>query len=102
VKKFTRISTDNADLNQVQSNLESCLGPALASSIIDGVQLSNVVLKSGANTINNPLARNIFGIFVVRKNAAADIYDLQSTNSIPTKTIILQVSTAVTVDLWIY
>lgn len=94
--------TDNNDLSLMQTNWASQLNPLLRNPISNGLLLSEVVLASGDNTINHKLGRKLQGWIVVRKRAAADIYDKQDSNLMPQLTLVLNASGAVTVDLYVF
>lgn len=71
--------------------------PANASSI-----LKNQSLSTGINTINHMLGAPLQGWSIVRKRAAADIYDLQDSNQMPNLTLILHASAPVVVDIEVF
>lgn len=86
----------------MQTQWKSDIDPVIASPLWQGLQLSNVVLTSGVNTINHTLGRALQGWFLVGIQGAAVIYDLQSTNPSISTTLMLNSNAAVTISLWVY
>lgn len=76
------------------------INPVLANLLIQGLPINSVVLVSGVSqTLNHGLGKNQTGFFVTDQNAAASIFRTLPFNS---KTITLQSSADVTVNLWVY
>lgn len=94
--------TDDKSLGLLQTQWASALNPVLACPPVQGLQLDNVVLASGDNTISHRLGRKLQGWIIVRRNSAASVYDKQATNSMPNLTLVLNSSGACTVSLWVY
>lgn len=90
------------DLNMLQTRWASLINPLVACPLTKGLQLSSVVLVSGANSINHKLARKLQGWIIVGIDGVASIYDTQATNSMPDRTLNLVSNAAVTVNLWVY
>ena len=90
------------DLSLMQTKWASIINPILAAPIVNGLLLNNVSLVSGDNTINHRLGRKLQGWIVVGKNANANIYDKQSTNTMPELTLVLNSSGTLTVNLWVF
>lgn len=86
----------------MQTKWASIINPILAAPIVNGLLLNNVSLVSGDNTINHRLGRKLQGWIVVGKNANANIYDKQSTNTMPELTLVLNSSGTLTVNLWVF
>lgn len=78
------------------------LNPLLANPITRGNLLQGIALKTGSNTVNHQLGRNLQGYVVVLNSAAVTFYDSQATNQMPDLTLILNVSGATTVSLFVF
>jgi hypothetical protein len=102
IPKFTKVQTQDRELNQVQQNLVRSLTPLLSLSLLNGVILSGIVLASGDNTVSHTLGRTLTGWFLVRKRGTAVIYDKQDTNSLPELTLVLNASAGETVDIYVF
>lgn len=100
--RLRRVKSLDRNLDQVQSNVAEILEPISAVPLTRGFILSGVVLASGDNHVNHKLGRALTGWFVVRKRAAADIYDKQDVNSSPALDLVLHATAAVTVDLFVF
>ncbi|MES1988077.1 MAG: hypothetical protein V4440_08620 [Pseudomonadota bacterium] len=95
--------TDDKDVLLLQTNWAAMLNPVLDQPISSGQILKNVILVSGANSVNHKLSRKLQGWFVVRMhNNFAQIYDTQDANHTPAVTLKLNASTGVTVDLFVF
>ena len=93
---------DNTNLMLMQNSWSSQLNPVLANPMTDASILTNVSLTTGSNTINHKLGTKLQGWSIVRKRAAADIYDNQDSNQMPTLTLILVSSANVSVDIMVF
>ena len=87
---------------KIQENVDAALVPLQRSKILDGILLRNVSLTSGVNEVSHRLDRRLTGWLVVRQRASANIWDEQDTNVTATKTLRLQASVDVVVDLWVF
>ena len=79
---------------------KALLDPVLANTILQGNQISGVVLV--ANTpfvVNHLLSRQMIGWFITDQNANAQVWRTQPLNS---KTLTLEASANVTVNIWCY
>jgi hypothetical protein len=103
MKQFKFIAQDDPKVERLQQNIDEVLRPILQASIIDGVHLQSVVLTAGvANLVEHKLGRPPLGWLIVRQRASATIWDLQDSNSMPSRSLDLRCSANVTVDLWIF
>jgi hypothetical protein len=100
--RIPRVQTEDRVINQLQDNVISTVNPLVSNPLLSGTLLQSVSLASGANTVNHLLGRNLIGWFVTRRNNASTIYDTQNTNPLPSKTLTLTTSGAVTVDLFVF
>lgn len=78
------------------------LNPVLSSQSATPTVLPNVVLKTGANSVNHLLGKKLTGWSLSRIRASAVIYDTQDTNQMPELTLNLVTSGNVTVDLLVW
>lgn len=78
------------------------LDPLLSNPLNSVSILKNISLATGTNTVNHLLSAPLQGWYVIRKRAAADIYDLQDTNPTPQLTLVLHSSAPVIVDLVVF
>lgn len=97
-----QFQTDDKALSLMQNAWATALNPLLSQPLNSGVLLSNVSLGSGSNTINHRLGRKLSGWIITRIRAASVIYDTQDLNSQPSKTLILNSSAPVVVDLLVF
>lgn len=87
----------------MQTKWASQLNQLLGSPISVPVFLQNILLASGDNTINHLLGRPLQGWFVVRmQTAGVALYDKQSTNQMPDKTLVLNSSGVATISLMVF
>ena len=78
----------------------SALNPILANLLMQGSQFGPIVFVANTpQTLNHYLGKMQNGFFVTDQNAAASIYRTQPFNS---KTITLESSANVTIQLWCY
>ena len=94
--------SDNATLTLLQTKWASEINPLLAKPQNQGLIIPGVVLAIGSNLINHRLGRKLQGWSIVRKRAAAEIYDTQDTNVTPDLTLRLVSDAVVTVDILCY
>ena len=94
---------DDPVLNRLQALWAAQLNPLLAQPLAGSVLLANVVLAAGSNTVNHNLGRALQGWLPVRfQGGWAQLYDLQSTNPLPDRTLTLVASAPVTVSLLVF
>lgn len=101
-KSFKAIETESEELNKVQLYVAAALESLADSPILDGILLKNVLLATGSNSVAHKLNRPLQGYLIVRKRSNADVWDLQDSNSAPSKTLILEASGTVSVDLYVF
>lgn len=89
-------------LDQMQTLWKSQIDPALGNSLINGTQLIGINLINGTTVINHKLGRKLQGWFLTGLNAAATIYDQQSSNPSPQLTLILHSSASCLVNIWVF
>jgi len=92
----------NRDVQFAQQSQASALQPLLRNPITNGIILEKVALLVGSNTIQHKLDRKLQGWVLVRKGAAADVYDTQDTNTTPDRTLVLVSDAVVTVNIYVF
>lgn len=103
MKAIAKVQTTNREINQLQSNIITQLNQQRPTNLLAaGVILEKISLIAGNNTINHKLDRNLQGWFIIRQRSSASIYDKQDSNQIPDKTLILNSSADVTVDIFVF
>lgn len=83
-------------LPMMQTKWASILNVLLSNPSLNSNILENVSLGSGTTVINHLLGRKLLGWRIIRINAAATIYDQQTSNQTPDLTLVL-VSNAVAI-----
>lgn len=78
------------------------LNPVLANPLMSGRILDKIALKSGSNTINHGLQRDLQGYFIVLNSSNVTFYDSQATNQRSDLTLILNASGATTVSIYVF
>jgi len=99
---FPLVQTEDRNINQLQRNIANALNPVLANPTVSGTIIENVELAVGSNIVDHKLGRKLQGWVIVRKRAAADIYDTQDTNTQPTRTLLLVSDAEVMVDIYCF
>ncbi len=103
LKSFKIVGTSSADLSRVQDNIVQAIEPLIASKVVDGILVQGVVLDSAKlNVIFHKLGRELMGWTVVGQDANAVVWDEQAANPLKSKTLRLQCSADVTVNLWVF
>ena len=101
MKRLVTTNYSNPDLVDLQANLISFLQQFFELPVLSGVTIQNVPLVAGMdNLINHKLGKAIQGWMVIRKNAAADVYEQPV--ALPSKQINLHTSADCTVSLYIF
>lgn len=94
--------SDDTSLTLMQTAWATQLNPIIALPQSSGILLKQVSLKTGDNTIDHKLGRNLQGWQLVRVRAAATIYDKQDNNQLQSRTLILNSSAPVVVDIFVF
>lgn len=97
-----KFQSDDQSLMLLQTTWSAQLDPALQNPLMQGKLLKSVSLTSGDNIVNHLLGRKLQGWFIVRQRAAGTVYDKQDSNQIPNLTLLLNASTALVVDLFVF
>lgn len=103
LKDFIKIVSQESDTQRLQDNIELFLKQIKNISILDGVLLEDVSVPTGSDVvIPHKLNRKLVGYIVVRNSAEATIWDKQSDNTLPGKTLILKSSADTTISMWVF
>ena len=94
-------SEDNS-LTLLQTAWATQLNPVLGLPQSSGVILKSISLTAGDNTIDHRLGRDLQGWQLIRIRAAATIYDKQDSNQLKSRTLVLNSSAPVVVDLFVF
>ena len=101
-RSFQLVQTTDRNVNQLQQSIAQAVNPLLLNPVTQGNLLTGISLIAGTNTINHGLNTILQGWIVVGINGVASIYDTQSSNPAPGKTLILVSNAAVTVNLYVF
>ena len=96
------VQTDDRNIQQLQQNIKQAVDPVIQNPLVNGQLKKNLTMVAGTNTIMTGLNREIQGYLVVRNRAASTYYDIQDSNPIPTKTLILVFSAPTVIDVYIF
>jgi hypothetical protein len=91
--------SSSRELSMLQTQWSSQLNPVLAQPQIQGIQLNDVALVVGANTINHLLGRKPQGWYIVDINGAATVYRSAPMNAL---TLTITSNAAVSVSIFVY
>jgi len=94
--------TEDTSLTLMQTSWAGQLNPIISLPQNSGILLKQISLKTGDNTIDHKLGRNLQGWQLVRVRAAATIYDKQDSNQLQSRTLVLNSSTPVVVDIFVF
>jgi len=100
--KFKTFNASNTELNRLQDNVADGFNSVLTSVILDYNIVSKVALNVGDNIVDHKLGRAPIGWIVVRKRGAGNFYDKQDSNPTPTRNIVINSDSAVTVDIYFF
>lgn len=89
-------------VQDLQNKWASIIDPVTTNPVNNSLILKNISLTTGNNTINHKLGRKLQGWNIIRKRAAAEIYDAQDSNQMPALTLVLVSDADVTIDLTVF
>lgn len=102
-KSLVSIQVEDKAVERALKRIETSLNEVTDIEIIDGVRLTSVQLSTGSATaLAHKLGRAPLGWIVTRIRGNANVWDTQDTNKSPDKSLILNSSADVIVDLWIF
>lgn len=99
MQQLTRFTTEDKDLQMLQSSWASVLNPVLKNPSLDNVLLKNISLSSGVTIIDHKLGRTPQGWRIVDVDGAATIYRSAPLNNL---TLTLTSDAAVTISLEVF
>ena len=103
MREFKKINTLDPELVKVQGNIQEYLRGITTNPLLDGVRVTGISLSaSGTTPVEHTLGREPLGWILIRKRGTADVWDSQDTNALPSRTLALNCSVNVEVDLWIF
>lgn len=103
IEPFRRTRTEDGDLRQVQDAVGAVFRSLSSKEIIDGQLISGLRITVGtALSVEHKLGRAITGWAVIGLGANAVVWDSQATNKTPARTLILNASASVTINLWVF
>lgn len=88
--------------NALVTNVQQIFTSLLSRVQLDSVLLAGVELATGPNTVPHSLGRTLTGWKITRLNAAATVYDAQSSNPDPGTYLVLVASAPCTVSLEVF
>lgn len=102
MQTLPQITTSNQDMQLMQTKWASIINPVLKNTILDGVQLNNIVIAPGNNTINTTLGHPYQGWIVTdMQGAAVNLYSIPQANP-SLNQLVLNSSNSATISLWVY
>lgn len=101
-KALAQVQSNDLKLEQIQAANRTASQSSRSNPINGGTILTSISLSSGDNTIPHKLSQKLQGWFIVRIRGAATIYDKQDSNQSQDKTLVLNSSAAVTVDIFVF
>lgn len=101
-KALANVQTNDLKLEQIQAATKSATQAQRSNPINGGTILTSIALSAGDNTISHKLSQKLQGWFIVRLRGSATIYDKQDSNASQDKTLVLNSSAAVTVDIFVF
>lgn len=101
-KALAQVQSNDLKLEQIQAASRVATQSSRSNPINGGTILTSISLDSGDNTIPHKLSQKLQGWFIVRIRDAATIYDKQDDNPNQDKTLVLNSSASVTVDIFVF
>lgn len=100
---FQKIGTSIPLVDQVVEKAAISFDSLFNKEILDGRLILDIPLSSAAtNRVAHGLQRAAVGYIVVKKNANAQIWDSEASNTLKSLFLDLNCSAAVTVSIWIF
>lgn len=94
--------SDDTSFTLMQTAWSSQINPVLAMPQSSGILLKQISLSAGDNTIDHRLGRTLQGWQIVRIRASAIVYDKQDANQLQSRTLVLNSSAPVVVDIFVF
>jgi hypothetical protein len=102
VPKLSRIQSTDRVMNQLQDQLHQTVNSIVNHPETHSLVLKNVQLKAGSNDISHGLGRELQGWRVIRQRSQGSVFDQQDSNVTPHKTLSLNASHDMSVDLLVH
>lgn len=100
---FIKIYQGETSVQRFQDNVYDSIQPLLKSTLANTQLVKSVALVTGQdNVVNHDLGKDLVGWLVVRQRSESVVWDSQDSNPIPSRTLVLQCSAAVVVDLLVF
>lgn len=100
---FEKTRTKNPDVRILQDSVASSFKQVASKEILEGKLVDSVEIPTGGVVqVPHGLSRAPRGWIVTRKSANADIWDSQTENTTPSRTLALNSSATVTISLWVF
>ena len=99
---FTEIQAKEDSVNRLQKNIKSALSPILSLPFSAGVHKTEVSIGTSDTIVDHGLDRNLVGYFVTKQNADTNVFVSTTSNTLPTRQVILKAGSAVTADLFFF
>lgn len=96
-----KFKSEDQSFSLLQTAWATQLDPVINNPLNNGNFLKNIILSSSA-IINHGLGRTLQGWEITRLRGNATVYDIQDTNTQPTKTLLLIASSGVSCDLFVF
>jgi hypothetical protein len=100
IKDIKTIKLTDYETSTLQNNIGDFAQQLVRVPFLDGNLIEDVSLSTTATEVAHGLGREPVGYFIVKANAAVDVYDTTSTT--PKVTIKLTASTTATCNIWIF
>lgn len=102
VRSFQKTGALTPEVKSLQDATDRALRPLTKCSLVGGRLIKDVEISTGTPLlIDHKLGRDPYWI-VVGKSAEADVWDSQASNDTPKRTLVLNASADVTVQLWVF
>jgi len=99
IKSFKKLASNDRVVTQLQENVEQAINPLLKNPLLDGVLIKDVKITTGTTLmLSHRLSRKAQGYIITKQNANAIIWN----GELGERTLELNSSANVTIDVWIY
>lgn len=97
---FRKLNTNDDLINRFQDNVDQVLHPVLACPLLAGLQLNNISLNAGNNSINHLLGRKPLGCIVT--SLSSNVIIDANVDTASATVITIGASGAATASFWVY
>ena len=102
ITRYSRKVTYDDDIESVQDAIENAFRSFEDCPLLDGYMIKDVTLVAGDNIIEHKLGRELQGYMITRNSVAVDLHDEQEGNGDKDKTLMLNSSADVIVNIWVF